>query len=239
MNKRKDKSKHKGEYSREYRPLYKHSTLVRFAGLGAGIACGAIVAALFVPPIRDRVFATRLWPWALPWDTNIDELAMLKSLALPGDVLVESNLHGWQWVALSLFATQTSWVHAAIVDHDYSLITVHGKATKLDWSIYQQWGSTRLALIRPPYTGSDQIDDVLAYASSKLGTGYDPSFREHAGSCNGLVGSALTEAGVPVKMRRCYGRDIYAADSFFAIPGAEVVWHSDSGRTKSAVNAQP
>lgn len=222
MNKREDQSQHQSQR--------KQSALVRFAGLGTGITCGAILAALFVPPIRDRVFATRLWPWALPWDTNIDELAKLRSLARPGDVLVESNLHGWQWVALSLFATQTSWVHAAIVDHDYSLITVHGKATKLDWSIYHQWGSTRLALIRPPYTGNDQITDVLAYAGSKLGTAYDPSFREHAGSCNGLVGSALAQAGVPVKMRRCYGRDIYAANSFFAIPGAEVVWHSDTGR---------
>ncbi len=151
-------------------------------------------------------------------------------MSIAGDVLIESNLHGWQWIALCLATTQTSWVHAALVDENKQILTVHKLAIQTDWTIYRDWGSTRLALIRPPYGDSKQALAAIEYARSKLGTLYDPSFREHAGNCNGLVASALIHAGMPVENRQVYGRKIFSPDCFFRIPGAQVVWHSDKDR---------
>jgi len=201
------------------------------------IACGAlllgastIAASLLVPPVRDRVFATKLWPWALPWDTNPAELELLKELARPGDVVVESNLHGWQWITLCLASTGTSWVHAALVDQNKRLLTVHKLAIEADWSIYDDWGSTRLALVRPGYDNDEQIVVAIEHARSKLGSVYDPTFRDHAGNCNGFVASALSEAGLEVETRRCWGREIYSPECFFGLRGAEIIWLSDVDR---------
>ena len=205
-------------------------TVFKLLALGTAIGTGALATALFVPPIRDKVFSTKLWPWKLPWDTHEKELETIRELSRPGDILIESNLHGWQWMALSLVTTQTSWVHAALVDENKQILTVHKLAIQTDWNIYLDWGSTRLALIRPPYQNSEQSNAAIEYARSKIGTLYDPSFREHSGNCNGLVASALIHAGLPVEERRVYGRGIFSPDCFFKIPGAKVVWHSDKNR---------
>jgi hypothetical protein len=192
---------------------------------------GALVATLLlVPPIRDKVFTTKLWPWCLPWDTTTEELDRLKDLSQPGDVVIESNLHGWQWMALSMVTTGTSWVHAALVDENKQLLTVHKKVIAADWDIYLEWGSTRLALVRPPYQNKRQAHTAIDFARSKLGTVYDPSFREHTGNCNGLVASALMHSGIEMHARECYGRQIYPADSFFKITGARTVWSSNYNR---------
>jgi hypothetical protein len=190
----------------------------------------ALSSVLFFPPARDRFFATKLWPWPLPWDTNEHELQLLKNLAKPGDVIVESNLHGWQWMALCLATTGTSWVHTALVDENKRLLTVHKSAIETDWSIYDHWGSTRIALLRPSFETAAQAQLAIDYARSKLGTWYDPSFRDHAGNCNGLVASALLAAGLPVRTRKCFGREVYPADCFFALPAVEVIWLSDIDR---------
>ena len=117
--------------------------------LTLAVSAGLAVC-LFVPRVRDKVFTTCLWPWSLPWDTTENELALLKELCEPGDVLLESNLHAWQWIVLSLFGTGTAWVHAALVDGNRSLLTVHKKAIEADWGLYREWRSNRLALIRTP-----------------------------------------------------------------------------------------
>ncbi|MBX9949326.1 MAG: hypothetical protein K2Y39_09185 [Candidatus Obscuribacterales bacterium] len=204
-------------------------TLKLFAA-GTSFLAGSIAVALLVPPVRNWIFSTKMWPWPLPWDTNQQELEAIRRLSLPGDILVESNLHGWQWMALSLAATQTAWVHAALIDEKKRILTVHKSAIETDWNIYRDWGSTRLALIRPPYKNDEQRRIAIDYARGKLGTLYDPSFREHAGNCNGLVASSLTSAGIPVAERRVYGRNIFTPDCFFKIPGATVIWHSDKHR---------
>jgi hypothetical protein len=195
-----------------------------------GASIGAIVATvLLVPPVRDKVFTTKLWQWKLPWDTHTEELDTLKDLSQPGDVVIESNLHGWQWMALSLVVTGTSWVHAALVDENKRLLTVHKKVIEANWDIYLDWSSTRLALIRPPYQNKEQAQTAIDFARSKLGTIYDPSFREHAGNCNGLVASALGHSGINMQAKECYGRQIFPADSFLKINGARTVWSSDTG----------
>ena len=204
-------------------------TLKLFAA-GTSFLAGSIAVALLVPPVRNWIFSTKMWPWPLPWDTNQQELEAIRRLSLPGDILVESNLHGWQWMALSLAATQTAWVHAALIDEKKRILTVHKSAIETDWNIYHDWGSTRLALIRPPYKNDEQRRIAIDYARGKLGTLYDPSFREHAGNCNGLVASSLISAGIPVAERRIYGRNIFTPDCFFKIPGATVIWHSDKNR---------
>lgn len=191
---------------------------------------GSLAIALFVPPVRNKVFSTKLWPWRLPWDTNEEELAAIRRLSLPGDVLIESNLHGWQWMALSLATTRTSWVHAALVGDNQQILTVHKLAIKTDWDIYLDWGSTRLALIRPPYKNREQSQMAIDFVRGKLGTIYDPSFREHAGNCNGLVASALVHSGIDVEERTVCGRSLFTPDCFFKIPGAAVIWHSDKNR---------
>ncbi len=210
--------------------ILKTRTVFKLLTLSTALGAGALAAALFVPPVRDKVFGTKLWPWKLPWDTHERELATIRKLSQPGDVLVESNLHGWQWMALCLATTKTSWVHAALVDENKQILTVHKLAIQTDWNIYLDWGSTRLALIRPPYQNSEQSMAAIEYARSKIGTRYDPSFREHSGNCNGLVASALVHAGLPVEQQLVYGRNVFSPDCFFRIPGAKVVWHSDKDR---------
>lgn len=208
----------------------KVSGLFKLAFMGCAAVSGLIAAALLVPPIRDRIFSTKLWPWRLPWDTNEAELQVLQSLSLPGDVILESNLHGWQWMALSLATTRTSWVHAALIDENKQILTVHKLAIATDWNIYLEWGSTRLALIRPPYQDEQQAQSAIDYARTKLGTNYDPSFQDHSGNCNGLVATSLAHAGLPVLTCDVYGRKIYSPDCFLKIPGAEIIWISDLHR---------
>lgn len=190
-------------------------------GATAGLA---VTAALLIPPVRNKVFSTKLWPWRTPFDTTEAELTHLKSIARPGDVVVESNLHGWQWMLLSKFVTGTSWVHAALVDEHLELLTVHQVARKADWDIYMEWGSTRIALLRPPYSSQECLMTAIEFARSKIGTAYDPSFRDHSGNCNGLVGSALAAGGVGVATKKCVQRPLYTPDCFFSIPGVEVIY---------------
>ena len=210
--------------------LSKVSGLFKLAFMGCAAVSGLIAVALLVPPIRDRIFSTKLCPWPLPWDTNETELQVLKSLSLPGDVILESNLHGWQWMALSFAATGTTWVQAALIDENKQILTVHKLAIATDWNIYLEWGSTRLALIRPPYQDKQQAQSGIDYARTKLGTNYDPSFQDHSGNCNGLVASSLAHAKLPVFTTDVCGRRIYSPDCFFKIPGAEIIWISDLNR---------
>lgn len=144
------------------------------ASLTVAVSFGLAIC-LFVPRVRDKIFTTSLWPWPLPWDTTENELALLRELCEPGDVLLESNLHGWQWIALSFFETGTTWVHAALVDSNKHLLTVHKEAIESDWSLYREWRSTRLALIRPPYKDDSRREAAINFARQKLGTPYDPS----------------------------------------------------------------
>jgi uncharacterized protein YycO len=194
--------------------------------ISIALASAAIGAALFVPPVRDRVFTTKLWPWRTPWDVTEDQIDELRALAQPGDVVVESNLHGWQWMTLCLATTGSSWVHGALVDENKRLLTVHKKAIEADWDIYLEWGSTRMALIRPPYAGAQQAQQAIDFARSKVGTIYDASFDDQSGNCNGLVASALNSAGIEVRTQNCYGKPIYPASNFFEIPGRKIMWQS-------------
>jgi len=190
----------------------------------------SLAAVLFVPPLRDKVFTTKLWPWPLPFDTSAGELELIKQLAEPGDVIVEANLHGWQWIALCSLTVGSSWVHAALVDGNKRLITVEREVINTDFDIYLKWASTRLAIIRPAYENGAQINRAISYAASQIGVKYDPSFKNPIGNCNGLVGSALSSAGVPVKTTQFFGTAVYSAGAFFDIPGASVVWNSDLHR---------
>lgn len=201
------------------------------ATLAAAVSAGVAVC-LFVPRVRDKVFTTSLWPWSLPWDTSDKELALLKELSEPGDVLLESNLHGWQWIALAFIGTGTTWVHAALVDRSKSLLTVHKEAIEADWSLYREWRSTRLALIRPPYRDDSQREAAINFARQRLGTPYDPSFQTQSGHCNGLVAEALKFSGIAVTPRKCWGRELYAPDCFLEIPAARLVWTTDRDRRK-------
>jgi len=205
-----------------------------FKVVGAGLFFGgaAIATALFVPPVRDKVFSTPLWPWRLPWDTNDSELRQLKELCRPGDVIVEANLHSWQWVALARVLTKSNWVHAALVDENLKLLTVNKLVIEADFDIYLEWKSTRLALVRPPYKDAAQAQKAIDYARSKMGTLYDPSFEDQIGNCTGLVASSLIEAGIPVKISHSIGKNVYAADCFFNIPGAKVIWSTDKDRVR-------
>lgn len=174
----------------------------------------------------------------MPWDTTKAELEEIQNLCEPGDIVIESNLHGWQWIGLCLATTGTSWVHAAIVDENKRILTVEKQAIETDFDIYLRWGSTRLAVLRPNYESDAQISEVLTYARSKLGTAYDASFTNHSGNCNGLVASSLVHGGIEVPIAHCLGRTLYAPNCFFSIPGIEVIWSSDNDRRVGAGGGQ-
>ncbi len=185
-----------------------------------------IAALLFVAPLRDKFFNANVWPWRLPSDISEEQIKTMKRLALPGDVIVESNMHYWQWVALSRITTGSSWVHTSIVDYDGKLLTMDTTDVKVPFSIFLKWESTRLALVRPKYSSEHSRRRGIDWARSKLGTRYDPSFKNPAGSCTGLVGTALRYSEINVAQTTVSGRRIYAADAFFHMPGSLVIWTS-------------
>ncbi len=192
----------------------------------------SIATIALVPSVRTKVFTTQLWPWPLPFDTNDDELNMLQELVEPGDIIVEANLHSWQWIALCTSTLGSSWVHTALVDDEKKLLTMDGVAVQTDFSIFKKWSSTRLAIIRPPYRDKKQRHTVIASVKKHLGSAYDHTFVNPNGYCNGLVGAALNAVGIPVKTVRTWGKDVYSAHNFFKIPNAIVVWNSDHHRPK-------
>jgi len=181
----------------------------------------------FVPQVRDQFFTMNLWPWSLPSEVTQRQLKTMQSLARPGDVILETNMHYWQWVSLSEVFTGSSWVHSSLVDANGELLTVAGKVQELPISIYLKWRSTRIALVRPSYAGQQQIRRALAYGRSELGIPYDPSFYNANASCTGLVAESLKHAGIDVPSTTILGRKIYAARSFFCLPGARLIWTSD------------
>jgi hypothetical protein len=189
-----------------------------------GLAVVFLICILFVAPIRNRFFATGLWPWPLPHEITREQMNKVAALAEPGDVIVESNMHFPQWVALSYVFTGTTWVHASLVDDRKNLITETGKVVELPINIYRTWRSTSVALVRPNYTNRREVAGAIAYAKSKEDTPYDPSFKNPNASCTGLVGQALGSAGIAVPHKVIFGRRVYPADSFFKIPGARVLW---------------
>jgi hypothetical protein len=189
-----------------------------------GLVIAFFVCILFVAPIRNRFFATGVWPWPLPHEISREQMKEVAALAKPGDVIVESNMHFAQWVALSYVFTGTTWVHASLVDDRKNVISETGKVVELPINIYRTWHSTKIALVRPKYTDRRQIARAIAYAKSKEDTPYDPSFKNPNASCTGLVGQALGTVGMAVPYRTIFGRRIYPADSFFNLPGAKVLW---------------
>jgi len=199
----------------------------RFVASLATTAAAVVVAVslvLFVGPVRDWFFNANLIPVRLPADVTASDITTMAWLARPGDVVVESNIHYWQWVGLSKLTTGSTWVHTSLVDERRQLLTVDNSVVDVPLSIFLKWESTRLALVRPPYAGPGAVRRAIGYARSKLGTPYDPSFHDPSGSCTGLVATALAAGGISVPKTTVFGHDIYAAASFFAIPGARVLW---------------
>lgn len=192
--------------------------------------CAFLFIALLVPPVRNWFFATSLCPFPLPGEITAKQIEELKSRARPGDVIVESNMHYWQWVALCRLATGSSWVHASLVDDQGSLLTVSGKAVQLPVTVFLSWRSTRLALVRPPYKDSEAVAMAIQYARSRLNTPYDPSFRDPAGSCTGLVGEALARGGVDVPRMHPLNYTVYGASSFLTASGFRIIWRTDDQR---------
>jgi hypothetical protein len=195
-----------------------------FCAAFAATVCLLVSCFLFIPPLRDWLFVTSLWPWRLPTEVTDKDISTVRSLSRPGDVLVESNMHFWQWVLLSYATTHTSWVHVSLVDDHGQAITVDEKATELPLSVYLKWHSTKLALVRPPYTNAKQIETAIQFARSKRNTPYDPGFNNIDASCTGLVGDSLRHAGITIAPMNVFGHRVYAADSFFHIPGAKLLW---------------
>jgi hypothetical protein len=179
---------------------------IRFVSIILFVLVLTSAAVLFFPPLRDRVFAMSLWPWKLPGEVTAAELEALQQLARPGDVIVESNMHYGQWV---------------------HLITMEGKVVVLPISIYGKWHSTRLALIHPPYSKPEQAQEAISHAQIYKNTVYDPWFENPDASCTGVVGEAISHAGLSVPYKLILGRRIYGADSFFKIPGARILWSTD------------
>ena len=183
-----------------------------------------------------------LWPWPLPGEVTPEQIEIVSNLAKPGDVIVESNAHCWQWVAVSYVFTGSTWVHASLVTEPGRMVTMEGKIIDLPLSEYVRWRSTRLAVVRPPYVSSGQMRSAIQYASSQKGLVYDPLFENVNGSCTGIVGEALTRVGVPVEQERILGHRIFPARAFFHIPGARIIYNTEnqpkpSGK-KHAVSAQ-
>jgi hypothetical protein len=189
---------------------------------------------LLVPPIREWFFSNKMWPFATPWDITKAEVAELKHTARPGDVIVEKNIHSWHWMLLCKAATRSSWVHAAIVDEDRTLISMFKEVKRQGFSTYLEKQSTDVILLRPPYRDSSQVKLALQYARSRISTPFDPDFNNDAGNCTGLIATTLKAGGVHVPKRRAFivGKYIYGAVDFFNIQGVRVIWRNKHHRAK-------
>jgi len=183
-------------------------------------------AVLFVPPIRDRFFVMNLWPWHINGEVTSADIRAVEAVSKPGDVIIETNWHYWQWVTLCRICTGSTWVHASLVDERGRLLTVAGSVKNLPMDIYLQWRSTRLAVIRPPYANHEAAQKAISHARSKLGHAYDPSFNDQDGNCTGLVADSLHAAGIEVPSITKLGHRIFPASAFFRIRNAQVVWTS-------------
>lgn len=188
----------------------------------------ALPVVLFVPPVRDWFFGNKMWPFPTPWDVTPKQVEELRAHSRPGDVIVERNLHSWHWMLLSKGFSGSSWVHAAIVDEDKSLISMAKTVKRQGFSTYLEKQSTDIKLVRPPYPNSTGIQKALQHARSKLGTAFDPDFENQAGNCTGLIATSLEAGDIDVPSRRAFlvGKKIYSSEDFFKMPGAKIVWSS-------------
>jgi hypothetical protein len=209
--------------------------------LPVGLLVVSLLILLFVPPVRNAFYGSKLWPFATPWDVTPDQITELKRVVQPGDVIVERNLHSFHWMLLCLAGTGSSWVHAAIVDEDGKIVNMMVTVRKLDVSSYLHKQSTDMVLVRPPYRDSESVRQALNYAKSKLGTPFDPSFENQAGNCTGLIAGALESGGVHVRSRPIFllGKTVYPAAEFLKIPNARVIWRSRDGRASEQVVGAP
>ncbi len=185
-----------------------------------------VASVLLIAPVRDKFFNANVWPWPLSSDITPGEIRQVEALARPGDIVVESNLHYWQWVALSQITTGSTWVHTSIVNYDGKLLTMDSSDVKVPFKIFLKWNSTRLALVRPTYSSNAARARALTWARSQLGTPYDPSFKNPAGSCTGLVGTALQKGGISISQTVVSGHRIYSAEAFLHAPGSRIIWTS-------------
>jgi hypothetical protein len=197
-----------------------------------------IMVLLFVPPVRDWFFGNKMWPYATPWDVTKSQILELRTLAEPGDIIVERNLHSWQWMLLCSISNGSSWVHVAIVTDKGKFISMAKKIVEQDFETYRKKQSTDLVLLRPNYASRKDVQKALEYARSRIGTKFDPSFENHDGNCTGLVASALKAGNIQVPMRRAFfvGKPIYGAADFFKIRDARTIWTNRNGLKTQSKN---
>ncbi|HEY9871125.1 MAG TPA: hypothetical protein V6D08_18305 [Candidatus Obscuribacterales bacterium] len=209
--------------------------------LTVGLLVVSLLILLFVPPVRNALYGSKLWPYATPWDVTPEQITELKRVVQPGDVIVERNLHSFHWMLLCLAGTGSSWVHAAIVDEDGKIVNMMVIVRKLDITSYLDKQSTDMVLVRPPYKDDASVVRALRYAKSKLGTPFDPSFDNQAGNCTGLIAGALKAGGVQVRSRPIFllGKTVYPAAEFLRIPNARVIWRSRDRRASEQVVRAP
>lgn len=203
--------------------------------LGLSVCVVVIAVFLFFPPVRDWFFGNKMFPFKTPWDVTETQINVLTKLARPGDVIVERNLHSWQWMLLSKFATGSSWVHSAMVIDKGKFVTMDKSINIEDFSAYLRKQSTELVLLRPPYKNEELAKKAIEYACSKVGTPFDPKFENQSGNCTGLSATALGQAGIEVKTKKAFGfaHPIYPAVEFFKIKGASIIWKSNDNSDRS------
>lgn len=167
-----------------------------------------------------------MWPFPTPWDVTAQELDELKEIARPGDIIVERNIHSWQWMLLSQFFTGSNWVHVAVVDENKDIINMAKTVKREDLSTYLQKQSTDMRLVRPPYRSDADIAKVLKFARSKIGTKFDPDFQEQSANCTGLIASSLKAGGIEIPSRQAplFKRTIYSAEDILNMRGGRLVW---------------
>lgn len=184
-----------------------------------------VASVLLIAPVRDKFFNANVWPWPLSSDITPGEIRQVEAIARPGDVVVESNLHYWQWVALSRITTGSTWVHTSIVNYDGKLLTMDASDVKVSFKIFLEWkhtvgtGKTDLQLERCSRTCLDMGPFAVGYTIRS-------SFKNPAGSCTGLVGTALQKGGISISQTVVSGHRIYSAEAFLHAPGSRIIWIS-------------
>ncbi|GMU51669.1 MAG: hypothetical protein AMXMBFR33_08150 [Candidatus Xenobia bacterium] len=168
----------------------------------------------------------------------------LKESLQPGDIILTCDCTFPGWARLEYWTVQASYTHAALYAQDGKVYEATGRGVKgVELEDYFS-GRLKVALVRPPYEGPEDIKAASDYCQSQEGKAYDGLGDLHDDTevaCTELVYKALLAGPHPIDTRvhKVLGQETVGPDSFMKIPGARVVHDDGSHYWKNKLGHWP
>lgn len=132
-----------------------------------------------------------------------EQIATIKSLLRPGDVLLESNSSCPLWQLAAAVALGSAWTHSAIFIGDNSVIDAGTKPYVARVSLNDFLKTTDVAIYRPSYSNETDVQAAVAFASSCLGKPFNITFDHNDHNsfyCTQLISTALLKMPNQIKL---------------------------------------